>query len=397
MNVANDAAMTEPATETRGGPLVGLKVVEFAGVGPTPLGTMLLADMGAEVITIDRANPIEIGTPKVPGFDLLRRNRLVVKLDLKHKEAQACALQLIDKADVLIEGFRPGVMERIGLGPEICHARNPGLIYARTTGWGQDGPLAQAAGHDINYIALTGALHAIGREGAPPTPPLSLVGDFGGGGMFLAVGVLAALQSRHTTGRGQVVDVAMVDGALALMTSFYGGYASGRMSLQRGTNVVDGGAPWYDAYECADGEYVSVGSIETRFRRELYEKLGLDADALIGKDGPQERHAVKPKLAAIFKQRTRAEWCQVFDGSDACFAPVLSVAESPQHEHLIARKALVTVDGIPQPAPAPRFMGTPSDTPRPPRRDGTDSESVLPRWGVDAATIARLKELAVLQ
>jgi len=385
------------AEPQRGGPLSGLKVVELAGVGPTPLGTMLLADMGAEVITIDRTRPIDIGTPKVPGFDLLRRNRLVVKLDLKHKQAQDCALQLIDKADVLIEGFRPGVMERLGLGPEICHARNPGLVYARTTGWGQEGPLSQTAGHDLNYISLTGALHAIGREGGPPVPPLALVGDFGGGGMFLAVGVLAALQSRHATGKGQVVDVAMVDGALALMTSFYGSYASGRMSLQRGTNVVDGGAPWYDAYECADGEYISVASIETRFRRELYEKLGLDPDELIGKDSPKDRHKVKPKLAAIFKQRTRAEWCEIFDGSDACFAPVLSVAEAPAHRHHIERCSLLTIDGVVQPAPAPRFKGTPSDTPRPPRRDGTDSDSVLPRWGIDAATIEKLKALEVLQ
>jgi alpha-methylacyl-CoA racemase len=385
------------AEAKRGGPLAGLKVVEFAGVGPTPLGTMLLADMGAEVVTIDRTQPIEIGAAKTPGFDILRRNRLVVKLDLKHAEAQACALELIDKADVLIEGFRPGVMERIGLSPEVCHARNPGLVYARTTGWGQEGPLAQTAGHDLNYISLTGALHAIGREGAPPTPPLALVGDFGGGGMFLAVGVLAALQSRHRTGKGQVVDVAMVDGAMALMTSFYGSYASGRMSLKRGTNIVDGGAPYYDAYECADGEYVSVASIETRFRRELYEKLGLDPDELLGKDGPQERHEVKPKLAAVFKTRTRAEWCEIFDGSDACFAPVLSVAEAPTHKHHIERNSLLTIDGVVQPAPAPRFEGTPSDTPRPPRRSGTDTDTVLPSWGVDAATVTKLRDLGVLQ
>ena len=381
----------------RGGPLAGLKVLEFAGVGPTPMGTMLLADMGAEVVTIDRTEPIELGSPKTPGFDLLRRNRLVVKMDLKHKEAQACALGMAAKADVLIEGFRPGVMERLGLGPDVCRARNRGLVYARMTGWGQTGPLADRAGHDLNYISLTGALHAIGREGGPPAPPLSLIGDFGGGALYMAVGVLAALHARQQTGEGQVIDVAMVDGALSLMTAFYGGHASGRMSLQRGTNIVDGGAPYYDVYQCADGEYVSVASIESRFRREMYEKLGLDPDSLIGKDGPAERHAVKPKLAEIFRQRTRAEWCEVFEGSDACFAPVLSVAETAQHPHHVARGSLPVIDGIPQPAPAPRFVGTPSPMPLPPRRSGTDTETVLPRWGIDAATIDTLRSLKALQ
>lgn len=388
--------MAKVGTEPHGGPLAGLKVVEFAGVGPTPMGTMLLADMGAEVVTIDRIQPIEIGNPKTPGFDLLRRNRSVVKLDLKSAEARDCALRLASAADVLIEGFRPGVMERLGLGPDDCRALNPRLVYARTTGWGQTGPLADRAGHDLNYISITGALHAIGREGGPPAPPLSLIGDFGGGGLYLAVGVLAALYARQSTGEGQVIDVAMADGALSLMTSFFGGYASGRMSLERGTNVVDGGAPYYDVYECADGEYISVAPIESRFRRELYEKLGLDPEALLGKDGPAERHAVKPKLAAVFKKRTRAEWCEVFEGSDACFAPVLSVAEVPAHPHHIERNSLLTIDGIVQPAPAPRFMGTPSPTPRPPRRSGTDSDEVLPRWGIDAETITRLRSEGAL-
>jgi len=383
--------MTGGIEQTREGPLAGLKVLEFAGVGPTPMGAMMLADMGAEVVMVDRLEPVEIGSPKTPGFDLLRRNRLVVKMDLKKKEAQTCVLALAERADVLIEGFRPGVMERLGLGPEACHARNPRLVYARMTGWGQQGPLADRAGHDLNYIALTGALHAIGREGGPPAPPLSLVGDFGGGALYMAVGVLAALQSRQSTGKGQVVDVAMVDGALSLMTAFYGSFASGRMSLERGTNVVDGGAPYYDVYQCADGEYVSVASIETRFRRELYEKLGLPADELLGKDGPAQRHEVKPRLAAIFRQRTRAEWCEVFAGSDACFAPVLSVAETATYPHHAERKSLPVIDGIAQPAPAPRFLGTPSPTPRPPRRSGTDTDAVLPRWGIDSATIARLR------
>jgi alpha-methylacyl-CoA racemase len=384
-------------SDDRGGPLAGLKVLEFAGVGPTPMGTMLLADMGAEVVTIDRLEPIEIGSPKTPGFDLLRRNRLVVKVDLKKPEGHGCALELAAKADVLIEGFRPGVMERLGLGPDICRARNRGLVYARTTGWGQTGPLADRAGHDLNYISITGALHAIGREGGPPTPPLSLVGDFGGGGLYLAVGVLAALHARQQTGDGQVVDVAMVDGALSLMTAFYGGHASGRMSLQRGTNVVDGGAPYYDVYQCADGEYVSVAPIESRFRRELYERLGLDPEALLGQDGPAQRHAVKPRLAEIFRRKTRAEWCEVFDGSDACFAPVLSVAETAGHPHHVARNSLPVIDGVTQPAPAQRFEGTPSPMPRPPRRSGTDTDTVLPRWGLDRASIATLRALKAVE
>jgi len=387
----------EDGSGDRGGPLAGLKILEFAGVGPTPMGAMLLADMGAEVLTIDRTEPVELGSPKTPGFDLLRRNRLLAKMDLKKPEARACALDLAATADVLIEGFRPGVMERLGLGPDVCRDRNRGLVYARMTGWGQTGPLAERAGHDLNYISLTGALHAIGREGGPPTPPLSLVGDFGGGALYMAVGVLAALQARQKTGEGQVVDVAMVDGALSLMTAFYGGYASGRLSLERGTNVVDGGAPYYDVYQCADGEYVSIASIETRFRRELYHKLGLDADALIGQDGPAQRHALKPKLAEIFRQRTRAEWCAVFEGSDACFAPVLSVAETARHPHHVARGSLPVIDGVTQPAPAPRFAGTPSPLPRPPRRSGTDTDTVLPRWGIDPATIDKLRALEALQ
>ncbi|NDH64447.1 MAG: CoA transferase [Alphaproteobacteria bacterium] len=345
--------MTSGEGQSRGGPLAGLKVLEFAGVGPTPMGAMMLADMGAEVVMIDRIEPVELGSPKTPGFDMLRRNRLVVKMDLKKKEALDCALALADRADVLIEGYRPGVMERLGLGPDVCQARNPRLVYTRMTGWGQKGPLADRAGHDLNYIALTGALHAIGRESGPPAPPLSLVGDFGGGALYMAVGVLAALQSRQSTGKGQVVDVAMVDGALSLMTAFYGGFASGRMSLERGTNVVDGGAPYYDVYQCADGTYVSIAPIETRFRRELYERLGLPTDELQGKDGPAQRHEIKPRLAEIFRQRTRAEWCEV-------------------------------------------FAGRPSPTPRPPRRSGTYTNTVLPRWGIDPGTIARLRAASAL-
>lgn len=380
----------------RKGALSDLKVVEFAGVGPTPMGTMLIADMGADVVTLERINSIELGNPKTPGFDLLRRNRQVVKIDLKNSEARALALELATTADVVIEGFRPGVMERLGLGPDICLKTNPALIYARTTGWGQTGPLADRAGHDLNYIALSGALHAIGREGSPPTPPLNLVGDFGGGGLYLAVGILAALYSRQQTGLGQVIDVAMVDGALSLMTAFFGGYASGRLSLERGTNVVDGGAPYYDVYECADGKYVSVAPIETRFRVELYEKIGLDPKALIGKEGSEDRRAIKARIAEIFKQRDQAEWCEIFEGSDACFSPVLSVAEVAGHPHHIARSSLLTIDGIVQPAPAPRFLGTPSPVPTPPRRSGSDTDHVLPKWGIQDEAIQHLRSIGAL-
>jgi alpha-methylacyl-CoA racemase len=378
------------------GPLTGYRVVEFAGIGPGPMGAMLLADLGATVLRLVRPDKVQMGSEKVPGFDLTCRNRQLLTVNLKSRQGVDLALDLVGKADALIEGFRPGVMERMGLGPDTCLARNPRLVYARTTGWGQDGPLADAAGHDLNYIALSGALHAIGREGGPPAPPLNLVGDFGGGALYLAFGLVCGLLEAKSSGKGQVVDIAMVDGALSLMTAFYGRYASGRMSLERGTNIVDGGAPYYDVYECADGQYVSIAPIEDRFRAELYERMGLDPRALIGRDGPEHRHAVKPQLAALFKTRTRAQWCELLEGTDACFAPVLSVAEAPGHAHLKARGAFVEVDGIKQPAPAPRFLRTPAATPRPPHRQSQTGEDVLPDWGMDIAATRSLHAAGVI-
>lgn len=378
------------------GPLAGYRVVEFAGIGPGPMGAMLLADLGATVLRLVRPDKVQMGSEKVPGFDLTCRNRQLLTVNLKSRGGVELALDLVGRADALIEGFRPGVMERMGLGPDICLARNPRLVYARTTGWGQDGPLADAAGHDLNYIALSGALHAIGREGGPPAPPLNLVGDFGGGALYLAFGLVCGLLEAKSSGKGQVVDIAMVDGALSLMTAFYGRYASGRMSLERGTNIVDGGAPYYDVYECADGQYVSIAPIEDRFRAELYERMGLDPKALIGRDGPEQRHAVKPQLAALFRTKTRAQWCELLEGTDACFAPVLSVAEAPGHAHLQARGAFVEVDGIKQPAPAPRFLRTPAATPRPPHRQSQTGEEVLPDWGMDVAAIRSLRSAGVI-
>jgi alpha-methylacyl-CoA racemase len=378
------------------GPLTGYRIVEFAGIGPGPMGAMLLADLGATVLRLVRPDKVQMGSEKVPGFDLTCRNRQLLTVDLKSKQGVELALDLIDKADGVIEGFRPGVMERIGLGPDICLARNPRLVYARTTGWGQDGPLADAAGHDLNYIALSGALHAIGREGGPPVPPLNLVGDFGGGALYLAFGLVCGLLEAKSSGRGQVVDIAMVDGALSLMTAFYGSHASGRFTTERGTNVVDGGAPFYDVYACADGHYISIAPIEDRFRAVLYERIGLDPAALIGHDGPAQRHEVKPKLAALFKTRTRDAWCELLEGTDACFAPVLSVAEAPDHAHLQARGAIIEVDGIKQPAPAPRFSRTPAALPRPPHRTPQSGEAVLPDWGIDSASVKALREAGVI-
>lgn len=377
------------------GPLTGYRVVEFAGIGPGPIGAMLLADLGATVLRLARPDKVQLGSEKVPGFDLTCRNRQLLTVDLKNPQGVELALALVDKADALIEGFRPGVMERIGLGPDVCLARNPRLVYARTTGWGQDGPLAGAAGHDLNYIALSGALHAIGNEGGPPVPPLNLVGDYGGGALYLAFGLVCGLLETKSSGRGQVVDIAMVDGALSLMTAFYGSYASGRFSTERGTNVVDGGAPFYDVYECADGYYISIAPIEDRFRAELYERIGLDPATLIGRDGPAQRHEVKPKLAALFKTKSRDAWCALLEGTDACFAPVLSVAEAPDHPHVKVRAAIVDVDGIRQPAPAPRFSRTPAAMPRPPHRSAQSAEVVLPEWGFDVADAKALRAAGV--
>jgi alpha-methylacyl-CoA racemase len=350
---------TSSASEIRGsgeracGPLAGFRIVEFAGIGPGPFACMMLADMGAEVVTLDR-----VGARTNLG-SATGRGRKVVELDLKDKTAIAQVLDLLERADALIEGFRPGVMERLGLGPEHVRARNPKLVYGRMTGWGQEGPLAQAAGHDINYISVSGALAAIGPA-EKPVPPLNLVGDFGGGALYLVVGVLAALLEARTSGKGQVVDAAMCDGAASLMSMFFDMTAKGRWTEKRESNFLDGGAHFYGVYECACGKFISIGSIEPQFYALLRQLAGL-ADE--GFEAQMDRSAwpgLKQKLADVFRTRTRDEWCGIMEGTDVCFAPVLTMAEAPLHPHMAARKSFVNRHGVTQPAPAPRFSRTPS-------------------------------------
>ncbi|MBI5256462.1 MAG: CoA transferase [Burkholderiales bacterium] len=355
------------------GPLTGVRVVEFAGIGPAPFAAMVLADLGAEVLRITRPGS------KLLAADVTSRSRQVLELDLRQSTDVDAALRLIDRADIVIEGFRPGVMERLGLGPEACLERNAKLVYGRMTGWGQHGPLAQAAGHDINYIAITGALHAIGRAGEAPVPPLNYVGDFGGGGMLLVVGVLAALTEARSSGRGQVVDAAMTDGAALLSAFMYGFKAMGRWSNQRGENMLDGGAHFYDTYACADGKYIAIGAIEPQFYAELRERCGIHDAIFDAQLDPARWPLLKLKLADIFRTRTRDEWCTLLEGSDACFAPVLDWDEAPQHAHNRARETFVTVGGVVQPAPAPRFSRTPGRLPEP--ATPATLQDALAAWG----------------
>lgn len=343
------SAASQPAT----GPLKGVRIVEFAGIGPGPFACMMLADMGAEVITLDRVGANK-NMKSVSG-----RGRKVVELDLKDKASIAQALDLLSNADALIEGFRPGVMERLGLGPDVVLARNPRLVYGRMTGWGQSGPLANAAGHDINYISITGALAAIGGKDKP-VPPLNLVGDFGGGALYLVVGVLAALVEAGKSGKGQVVDTAMCDGAASLMSMFFDFSAIGRWREERDSNMLDGGAHFYGVYECKDGQFVSIGSIEPQFYALLRKLAGLDDAAYDAQMDAKGWPALKEKLTAVFKSKTRDEWCKIMEGSDVCFAPILTMSEATQHPHMKAREVFITRHGIPQPAPAPRFSRTPS-------------------------------------
>jgi alpha-methylacyl-CoA racemase len=357
------------------GPLAGFRIVELAGVGPGPMAAMLFADLGASVIRLDRTVPSGLGIEMPSRFDLITRARPSVAIDLKHPAGLALAADLIDKADALIEGFRPGTMERLGLGPEAALARNPRLVYGRITGWGQSGPLAQAAGHDLNYLALTGALAAIGRAGSKPTPPLNLVADFGGGALYLAFGMACAMIEAQRSGKGQVVDAAMTEGAASLMTSFYGLHAAGLHRLDRGTNLLDSGSAIYDVYECADGRFVAIAPIELKFRKVLFELLGLPYTA---DDGEELRH----KLASLFMTRTRDDWCSLLEGTDACFAPVLTMAEAPHHPHNVARGSFIAIDGVVQPAPTPRFSRTPSGHPAPPQAPGDGCRSALAGWGI---------------
>jgi alpha-methylacyl-CoA racemase len=367
------------------GPLAGIKIVEFTGIGPAPMAAMLLADMGATVLRIDRPAPSDLGVPMAEEHEFTRRSRAVLNLDLKRPEAIALALRLIDGSDALIEGFRPGVMERLGLGPDICLGRNRKLAYGRVTGWGQDGPLAQAAGHDLNYIALTGALHAIGRAGQKPTPPLNLVGDYGGGALYLVTGLLAAIISARSTGVGQVVDAAMVDGALSLMTPIYAMREGGRMTAPRGENQLDSGAYYYEVYECADGQFVTLAPIEAKFHAELLRRLEIDPASMPAQSDRTGWARWKEKLTDRFLTRSRDDWCRLLEGSDACFAPVLSMTEAHAHPHNRARGAFIDVGGHRQPAPAPRFGTTGLATPRAP--GSVPVAETLAAWNLTAGEI----------
>jgi alpha-methylacyl-CoA racemase len=371
------------------GPLAGFRIVEFAGIGPAPMATMLFADLGASVIRLDRLDASGLGVDMPPRFGLLARSRPSVALDIKHRDGLALAADLIAKADALIEGFRPGTMERLGLGPDVALKRNPRLVYGRMTGWGQSGPLAQAAGHDLNYLALTGALAAIGRAGQKPTPPLNLAADFGGGALYLAFGVACAMLEAQRSGKGQVVDAAMTEGAASLMTIFYGLHAAGLHTLERGKNLLDSGSAIYEVYECADGQFISIAPIELKFRKVLFERLGLPYTT---DDGPQ----LKEKLEALFKTRSRDEWCALLEGTDACFAPVLTMAEAPHHPHNVARGSFIELDGIVQPTPAPRFTRTPAATPKPPQPRGGGSRAALADWGIPDERVEALFAAGVL-
>ena len=374
------------------GPLAGFRIIEIAGIGPGPFCGMMLADLGAEVLRVDRAEKAKLPRMPGPNLDFLARGRRCVAVDLKSPAGVDVVLRLIEKSDGLIEGFRPGVMERLGLGPDACLARNPGLVYGRMTGWGQEGPLAKVAGHDLNYIALTGALHAIGRPDSPPPPPLNLVGDFGGGGLLLAYGILAALLERTRSGKGQVVDAAMVDGAAALMAIIFGAHASGWWKDERFSNMLDGAAHFYDCYETKDGKYVSIGAIEPQFYAILLDKLGLANEDLPKQMDRAAWPKLKERFAALFKTKTRDEWCRIMEGTDICFAPVLTLAEAPEHPHMKARSTFVTVDGVSQPGPAPRFSRTQAAIERPPAHPGQHTDEALADWGFAASEIAKLRE-----
>ncbi|MDO8595401.1 MAG: CaiB/BaiF CoA-transferase family protein [Sulfuricaulis sp.] len=375
------------------GPLAGIRIVELAGIGPGPMCAMLLADLGATVLRIDRAQPVELGSPRPFRFNLLLRNRHAIALDLKQAAAVNLVLNLVERADALIEGFRPGVTERLGLGPRECHARNPRLVYGRMTGWGQAGPLAAAAAHDLNYIALAGALHSIGRAGEPPVPPLNLLGDYAGGSLYLALGLLAGIIEAKRSGRGQVVDAAIVDGTASLMTSAFGVHAAGLFSLERGTNMLDSGAYFYEVYQCSDGQWVSVAAIEGRFHAELLRLLEIDPQ-MIGEQGNRANWPKARELfAAKFRTRTRDEWCALLEGTDACFAPVLSLTEAPAHAHHVMRGTFITVDDIVQPAPAPRFSRTVPAHPTPPEKP--DPRAALAGW-MTAAEIDALAEAGTI-
>ena len=371
------------------GPLTGIRVIEMAGIGPGPFCAMMLADMGAEVIRIDRLSHKGSGH----HANVLNRGRRSIALDLKNPRAVESALRLIDQADVIIEGFRPGVMERLGLGPDVCHARNPRLVFGRMTGWGQAGPLSQAAGHDINYISIAGALGAMGYSDRPPAPPLNLIGDFGGGAMYLLAGVLAALVERNGSGKGQVIDAAMTDGTASLLSPFFGLMAMNMWTTDRSSNKLDGGAHYYGSYECSDGRYISIGSIEPQFYALLLEKCDITDEAFQAQQDQAGWPILREKLTKIFKTKSRAEWCKILEGTDVCFAPVLNLKEAPDHPHNKSRNTYVDFEGVIQPAPAPRFSRTQGEIQSAAAIAGEHTEQVLADWGYSAKEIEELKEV----
>jgi alpha-methylacyl-CoA racemase len=379
------------------GPLAGFKIVELAGIGPGPMCAMLLADLGATVLRIDRPGGSDLGLPRPLRYDLLLRGRYSIAVDLKSAAGKTLALNLVDQADALIEGFRPGVTERLGLGPQDCLARNPRLVYGRVTGWGQDGTLAQAAGHDINYISLVGALHAFGHRGAAPTPPLNLIADYAGGALYLALGVVCGILEARQSGHGQVVDAAMIDGAASLMTAFHGAIAAGLATHERGTNHLDGGAHFYNVYQCADGGWISIAPIEGKFYAELLRRLDIDPATMPPQMDRDQWPAAHARLAALFKTRTRDDWCRLLEGTDACFAPVLTSDEAQYHPHNALRATYVEIDGIVQPAPAPRFSRTRPDLPIAPQPPGPrTAAAALAPW-LAADEIAALKAAGTIE
>jgi len=377
------------------GALAGVKVLEFEAIGPAPFCGMMLSDMGADVLLAERASDPRQGFGRERWFDVMLRGRRSVTLDLKSEGGMEAALALAEKADVLIEGYRPGVMERLGLGPDVVLRHNPKLVYSRITGWGQHGPFANLAGHDINYLALSGVLNAIGRKGERPVTPLNLVGDFGGGGMLLAFGLVCALLEARRTGRGQVIDGAMTDGAALLATMFSGMLAANRWSPERGSNVLDSGAPWYDTYQTRDGKFVAVGAIEPRFYHALLAKLGLENEALPEQRDQRRWPELRERFAAVFRTRTRDEWAEIFKDSDACVTPVLSFVEAPRHPHHQARDTYLTSGRIEQPAPAPRLSMTPASVRSAPPERGEDGEAALLDWGFGKEDIRRMQELGL--
>jgi alpha-methylacyl-CoA racemase len=374
------------------GPLAGIRIIELAGIGPGPFAGFMLADLGADIVKVDRATNAGLGDPANPPADLLQRGKRSIAVDLKSPEGVEVVLRLVEEADGFFEPFRPGVAERLGLGPDVALARNPKLVYGRMTGWGQEGPYAQAAGHDINYISLAGALFHFGRKGEAPTFPMNMVGDFGGGGMLLAYGMLAGLLHAARTGEGQVIDAAMVDGTAALMMMFHAFKAMGIFEETRGDNMLDSGAHFYDVYETADGEYVSIGSIEPQFYAELLRLTGLEGESLPHQMDKSQWGPMKDRLRDVFKAKTRDEWCSIMEATDVCFAPVLRMSEAVAHPHNVAREMFIERNGIVQPAPAPRFSATPGEVQRPPAHAGQHTSEILGDWlGLDDDEAAKLK------